>query len=354
MGGMTSSTSTSTPKMPGYVKGLYKDIYQDVNRFYDKGNMPVYTGPTTAGLTGAQRTALGYNKDGKATGGGMLGLANANAGQNGMGGNLQEIMSNGGFNQGQLQTMGSMRQMSDNPFMNSMINGNGLTDDQRLVADKYRTGMNEQFGTDANYNRVKQNALDAGAQAVTGMAAKMGRFGGGANQNILSRNQMDTAASMDVNELDKYRARTQAAAGNLAGLSQTGVGNNANAINQKAGIENSLFNMNQAGLDNMGRAYETALQPYQTKMGVGNILQQQKQNVINDRMRVFDARNPMNAYQQFLGLASGMPTGQVQTTQPSALQMALTGGLGGLGLLGGLGMFGGGAAAAGSAGAGVI
>lgn len=407
---MTSSTTTSQPKQPGYVKGLYKDVYKDINKFYNKGDMPVYTGPTTAGLTRQQNTALGFNKDGKATGGGMLGLANANAGQNGMGGNLQDIMSSGGFNAGQLQTMGQLRGLADNAGLSELINGNGLTADQNkaygglqstvygnnaalqntfnnggltadqsLVADRYRTGMNEQFGTDAAYNRVKQDALDASAQGVTAQAARMGRLGGGANQNILARAQGSLAANMDTAEMDKWRARTNAAAGNLAGLSQQGLGNQmginsaqqaglqnvagmgqmgvdnrANAINQKSSIENSLFNMNQAGLANMDQAYKTAMQPYETKMGVGNILQQQQQNVINDRMRIFDAKNPMNAYQQFLGLASGMPTGQVQTTQPSALQMALTGGLGGLGLLGGLGMFGGGAATAGSAGAGAI
>jgi hypothetical protein len=343
MGGMTSSTSTSTPKMPGYVKDIYKDVYKDVGRAYNKfgkNGMPVFSEPTTAGLTGQQTGALT----------GMQNTATANSGANGMGGRLQDIMSNGGFTGEQQASMSSLRNLTNNGFLNSLINGNGLTDDQKSVADFYRTGMNEQFGTDANYNRVKQNALDASAQGVTGMAAKMGRFGGGANQNILARAQGDLAASMDTNELDKYRARTVASAGNLANLSGTGVSQHGGAVDRKANLESTLFNMQQAGLGNMGQAYDASMKPYQTQMGVGNILQQQNQNVINDKMRIFDAQNPMNAYQQFLGLASGMPTGQVQTTTPSTLQMLLGGGLGTMGLLGGLGMFGGGSAPAGSAG----
>lgn len=340
MGGMASSSTTSTPTMPGYVKGLYKDVYKDINKFYDKGKMPVYGGPTTAGLTLGQKSALG----------GMTDVAAANSGSNGMGGSLQQIMSNGGFNEGQRDSMSSVKELTQNLFMNSLINGNGLTQDQNAVSDFYRTGMNEQFGTDANYNRVKQDALDSSAQGVNALAAKMGRFGGGANQNILSRNQGSLAASMDTAELDKYRARTNTAAGNLANLSGTGVSQHGSAVDRKSGLESTLFNMNQTGLDNMGQAYQTSMQPYQTMMGAGNILQQQKQNVINDKMRKFDAKNPMNAYQQFLGLASGMPTGTTQTTNPSTMQMLLGGGISGLGLLGGMGMFGGGQSAAGAGG----
>jgi hypothetical protein len=307
---MTSSQTTSTPTMPGYVKGLYKDIYKDVNKFYNKGNMPVFTEPTTAGLTGQQTSALD----------GLSGLATANSGGNGMAPHLQSIMSNGGFNPDQMDSMSSLRGLTNNKFMNDLINGNGLTQDQNLVSDKYRAGMNEVFGTDANYNRVKQDALDASAQGVNGAAARMGRIGGGANQNILARAQGSLAANMDTG----------------VGVNQHGA-----AVDRKAGLESTLFNMNQAGLGNMGQAFQTAQQPYQTQMGVGNILQQQDQNVINDKMRMFDAQNPLNAYQQFLGLASGMPTGQTQTTNPSTLQMLLGGGLGTMGLLGGLGMFGG-------------
>jgi hypothetical protein len=386
MGGMTSSQTTSTPTMPGYVKGLYKDIYKDVNQFYNKGKMPVFSEPTTAALTDQQNTALT----------GMMGTANANSGENGMAPHLQSIMSSGGFNQGQLDSINSIKGLSNNTNLNNLINdpngmtqaqnqaysglqntvyGNnanlqgtfnqgGLTGDQQDVMNFYRNGMNEQFGLDPAYQRVKQQALNTQGDALSARAAAAGRYGGGMDQAILAREQGNLSDRMDTTELDKWRARTNTAAGNRAGLAQQGLGNQLGinsaqqtglqgigtmgnmgvtqqntAIGTKSGLESQLFNMNQAGLDNMGKAYDTALKPSQTQMGVGNIYQQQAQNVINDKMRMFDAQNPMNAYQQFLGLASGMPTGTTQTTTPSTLQMLLGGGLGTMGLLGGLGMF---------------
>lgn len=387
MGGMTSSSSTTQQQYPKFVEGFGKDFFKDARKAFNQGPT-YYKGSTVTPFS--QQTTSAF--------GGMSDLAAANSNGQGMSGNLQQIMSNGGFNQGQLDSMSGMRGLANNAGLNELINGNGLTGaqnqaydslqgtvygnnakfqdlfnqggltaDQQSVADFYRNGMNEQFGTDANYNRVKQNALDAGAQGVNSLAAKMGRFGGGANQNILARNQMDTAAGMDVNELDKFRARTNAAAGNLAGLSQTGVGNQqninsaqqaglqnianmgamgvdqrANAINQKSGLESSLFNMGQAGLSNMGQAYETAMQPYQTQRAIGQQYEDLYTRQMQDKLRRFDAKNPFNHLQQYGSLLSGAPMNQVETQNPSTLQTLLGGGISGLGLLGGLGMFGGG------------
>ncbi len=331
MGGMTSSSSTTKQQYPQFVQGFAKDLFKDANKAFNKGPY-YYKGSTVTPMSNQTTSALS----------GMMGVANANAGSNGMGGNLQEIMNNGGFNQGQLDSIASTKAMTQNPFLNSLINGNGLTQDQNSVADFYRTGMNEQFGTDANYNRVKQDALDASAQGVNSQAAKMGRFGGGANQNILARAQGSLSAGLDTAELDKYRARTNQAAGNLAGLSQTGVGNQSNALAQKSGMENSLFNMNQAGLGNMATAYETAMMPYQTQAQVGQQYEDLYTRQMQDKLRKFDAKNPYNHLAGYASLLSGAPKNQVTTQSMSPLQAGLGAGIGGLGLLGGLGWLGGG------------
>lgn len=320
MPGATSSSSTTQQQYPKFVEDFGKDFFKDANKAFNKG--PHYfKGDTTTPMANQTMAGLGYEygPDGKmrATGGGMMGLANANSGSNGMGGNLQQIMSNGGFNPGQLDSMSSIKELTQNPFMNSLINGNGLTQDQNAVSDFYRTGMNEQFGTDANYNRVKQDALDSSAQGVNALAAKMGRFGGGANQNILSRNQGSLAASMDTAELDKYRARTNAAAGNLASLSGTGVSQHGSAVDRKSGLESTLFNMNQTGLDNMGKAYQTAQMPYQTQREVGQQFEDLYTRQMQDKLRKFDAKNPFNHLQQYSSLLSGAPMNTVQTQNPS-------------------------------------
>lgn len=315
---MGESSSTTQQQYPPFVKGFGKDLFKDANKAFNQGPY-YYKGSTVTPMSNQTTNALT----------GMSGLANANMGSNGMGGNLQQIMSNGGFNQGQLDSMASTKAMTQNPFMNSLINGNGLTQDQNSVADFYRTGMNEQFGTDANYNRVKQDALDASAQGVNAQAARMGRIGGGANQNILARAQGSLSAGMDTAELDKYRARTNAAAGNLAGLSQTGVGNNSNAIAQKSGLENSLFNMNQAGLGNMANAYQAAMQPYQTQAQVGQQYEDLYTRQMQDKLRKFDAKNPFNHLQQYSSLLSGAPMNSVQTSNPSWINTLLGGALAG-------------------------
>lgn len=328
---MTNSSSTTKQQYPQFVQGFAKDLFKDANKAFNKGPY-YYKGSTVTPMSNQTQDALG----------GLSGLATANSGGQGISGQSQSIINNGGFNQGQLDSMSSLRDLTNNPFMNSLINGNGLTQDQNSVADFYRTGMNEQFGTDANYNRVKQDALDASAQGVTSQAAKMGRIGGGANQNILARAQGSLSAGMDTAELDKYRARTNAAAGNLAGLSQTGVGNNSNAINQKSGLESTLFNMNQTGLDNMKSAYEAAQMPYQTQAQVGQQYEDLYTRQMQDKLRKFDAKNPYNHLAGYAALLSGAPKNQVTTQSMSPLQAGLGAGIGGLGLLGGLGWLGGG------------
>lgn len=314
MGGMTSSSSTTQQQYPKFVEGFGKDFFKDARKAFNQG--PTYfKGNTTTPFSQQSTAAFG----------GLADLANANSGGQGISGQAQSIIDKGGFNQGQMDAMASIKGLTKNPFMNSLINGNGLTQDQNAVSDFYRTGMNEQFGTDANYNRVKQNALDSSAQAVTGQAAMAGRFGGGANQNILARAQGDLAASMDTAELDKYRARTNAAAGNLANLSGTGVSQHGAAVDRKSGLESTLFNMNQTGLGNMQSAYQAAQMPYQTQREVGQQYEDLYTRQMQDKLRKFDAKNPYNHLQQYGALLSGAPMNQVQTSNPSWTNTVLGG-----------------------------
>jgi hypothetical protein len=137
---------------------------------------------------------------------------------------------------------------------------------------------------------------------------------------------------MDVNEMDKWRSRTDADAAALAALSQTGFGNRSNAVTQRAGLQGQIFNAEQASLGNMSTAYDTAQKPLQTMRAVGAEKEAQEQRRINDEMRINEALDPMNRYSKFLGLATGTPTGSTQITSPSLGQTIIGGGLGVLGL----------------------
>lgn len=317
--GLFDSTNTTKPKMPGFVQGFYKDILKDASKYYKKDKPGYYTGSTVTPFSDVTKDAFS----------GMTGLADANSGTNGMAPHLQSILDNGGFTTDQMNTMRGMRDTINTPWMSDMINGDGLTTDQRSVADFYRGDMNEAFdpNTIPGYSQVRSRTLDAGANAVAGQAAKMGRLGGAANQGILARTQMDTAAGMDTAEYDKWRGRRTAGAGGLAGISQQGVDNRSGATALKSGMQGQLFNAEASGLDRMGQAYQTALQPYQTKRAVGaeyeDLFSREKQ----DELRKFDAANPMNKFKDYLSLVNGVPTGQTTTTSPSLAQLLGAGGL---------------------------
>lgn len=318
--GLFDTTQNTNVKPWGPTGDLLRKGYKDLWQQYKKGPT-FYEGSTVTPFSDQTKSAFG----------GLSSLAGANSGGAGMSAPLQQMLNNGGFTQGQLDSMSSLRGMTQNPFMNSLINGNGLTQDQNSVADFYRNGMNEQFGTDANYNRVRQDALDSSAQGVNALAAKMGRFGGGANQNILARAQGSLAANMDTAELDKYRARTNAAAGNLANLSGTGVSQHGAAVDRKSGLESSLFNMGQAGIGNMNSAWNLLQQPYLAQRAVGAEYEDLFSRQKADELRKFDAANPMNYISNFLSTVNGAPKNQVTTTSQSPLQTGLGLGIGALG-----------------------
>lgn len=328
MGSMTSSSSTTTPKLPGYVKGLTKDIFQDAKKAYGQGPY-YYEGSTVTPMSNQTTSALN----------GMETVAKSNSNGQGMSNPLQQIMGNGGFSNEQMSTMGGMKDLANSPALNNLINGNGLSQDQNLVADRYRTQMNSPFDVNSNpaYAGVRQQALDTQSDALSARAAAAGRYGGGMDQAILAREQGNLANRMDDAEYRNWQQRSDAAAGNLANIGQTGIGNQMGAINQKSGMLNNLFNAQSSGLNNMGTAYQTAQMPNQTMAQVGAQYEDLYSRQMQDKLRTFDAQNPFNQFQQYASLLQGAPKGQTTTQSMSPLQAGLGAGLGGLGLLGGLG-----------------
>lgn len=386
-GGTQTTTSNTTAQPYPKAKPLLNSIIRDAKRQYKRGPADVYTGSTVTPMS--QYTTDAYGE--------MNSIANANSGGRGMSGHLQTIMNNGGFNPDQMESMESMRNLTNNRFLNSLIDGNGLTDpqnrslnrlegtvnannaefqrlfdqgglteDQHSVASKYRTDMNSPFDLNANpaFQQVQDNMLRAAGQGVNAQAAAAGRYGGGANQAILGREQGKIGAQMALDEYRNWQNRGDMAAGNLANLSQggiqnqqnlnaaqqsglqnvanlsqMGVQNNQNAINTKAGLESTLFNMNQAGIGNMGAAYDTAMKPSQTKLGIGAGYEDLATRINQDKMRIFDAQQnaPLQHLQNYLGIA-GL-NGQFGTTNTVAQAPGPSPLLQGLGIAGTAGNF---------------
>jgi hypothetical protein len=350
--GWFDSETTTKPWMPGHVKDFQKDIIKDAHSYYNWQTK----NPKKIDERSGAYTLPGYaqfSDDTLAAFGGLESLAGANMGGKGMSGHLQGILDNGGFTDRQLRVNQGMEDLLGSDAVNGMINSpDGLTADQRLVADRYRTGMNEAWGTDAAYNSVKDQALKTQQKSLDAMAAKGGRYGGASSQSILAREQGDLGSRMDVSELDKWRARTRADAAGLVDVSQLGVGNRSNAVGQKAALQGQLFNAENAAISNMNNAYSTAQMPSMTMRAVGQERENQEQKRIADEMRIHAEKDPYNRYQKFLGLATGTPTGSTQTTDPSLMQLLTGGGLGVLALGGMMGGWGNNSAATGSYGTG--
>lgn len=319
MGFFDSNTQTK-PKMFGPSKDLMSMVLKDAKQYYKKGKPSVFTKPTFTGMGTDSNAALT----------GLSALAGGNSGGAGLSGNAQKIIDNGGFTDGQLETLGGMRDLTNSSYFDEMINGDGLTADQRLVQDRNRKIMSDPIDINANpaYAAVRERALKEAQMGIDAQAAKAGRYGGASSQTIAARERGNLAADMDLGEYRSAQQRADNAATGLAALAQTGTGNRSGAITQKSGLQGALFNAENAGLDNMTRAFEAATQPYLTQRAVGQERDAETQKIRDDEIRQFDAKNPMNIYQQFMALANGAPTGSVTQTNPSWAQLLTGGGLG--------------------------
>jgi len=379
MGDLMNSTQQTKPMLLNSVKPLMNNVMKDANRAYSQGPY-FYNKNTVAPFSESTRNAFD----------GMRGLAADNSNGNGMSGPLASIMANGGFTNGQMGTLGDIRGPTQNAGLPEMANGSGLTapqtraldateraanqigdyassvanngglsDDQQTAMNRWRTQVSTPFSTDKpGYATVRENALADQQDALNGRAAASGRFGSGMDAAILAREQGRLGANLDYSEFQRQENQgdqaassmfqggqtantnvpmllgaAQDAAGKTAGLSQLGVGNRNSAIGLLRGLQGTLFNAEGSGLDRMGKAYDTSMQPFYTQRAVGEEYENKRKEMIADKLRRFDAQNPLNHIAQYLGLATGAPMGSTSTTTPSWLGTGLGLGLGGYGLL---------------------
>lgn len=385
--GIFDSKTQSTPNMPGYVKDLQKDVFKDLGKLYRSDYTGAYTKPSFASFSDPTKTAFD----------GLMTLAGNNSGENGMAPHLQSIMDSGGFTPGQTEAINSVRSLANNSGLNQIINdkngmtqaqnraysglqntvygnnatlqdtfnGGGLTDDQRGAMDRYTTQATTPFEFNEDFLKVRQSALDKQADALARRSAAAGRYGGGIDQAILAREQGDLTSRMNVDQMlndqnQKNIANAALMAGGQQGtntqlginsaqqagyqgigsMGNMGVGQRSDAIGQRAGLESQIFNMENAGLDRMGQAYQTAQQPFMTQRAVGQEYENQQQKMIDDERRIQAEQDPFNRMQKYLGLINGTPMGTTSTTSPSWAQILAGGGLGVLGLGSMLGGFG--------------
>lgn len=384
-------TSTSSEPWAASQPAL-KTGLDDALKLYNSGvGGKVYTGNTYVGPSAETRVGLNDVK------------RNAKANMNGKGlsAQYQDLISNGGLTGQQREASGLYSQQIANGGYNPAqqqalqaamagLNGDGLNDIQRQALGGFQGLASNPFNSyqqdalkntqglansDYNISPQLQKVLDAQAlkvsEAVNANAAGAGRYGSGANQNLLASNVGDLANSTIYNDYTNYLGRKDAANNNLFNMGQTGIGTQLSANGSIAGIgqtgqqnlqnaQNNVFNMGQTGFANQTNAANSLAALGQSGVGnlagayaglnagandlmkVGAANEGFKTQALNDKLRIFNEKqnNPWNQIGRLNGIAAGAGSmGGTQTqSQPGSnpFLQSLGYATGGLGLFGSL------------------
>jgi hypothetical protein len=217
-------------------------------------------------------------------------LAGANSGANGLSGQYQNIIDNGGYNSQQMDALHGIQQTANST---------------------YDQNANPGFG-----NVLKQ-AQDAASGAANDLAGSMGRYASGTHQGVLEKSVGDVTGNLVNNDFQNWLGR-------------------------KDNAQQQLFNAGQQGQSNLTSAYQGAQAPANTQMQLGQMNEDLYGRTLNDQLRIANERQnaPLANIQALLAAANGAGNygTQTQTAQgPSNLLSNVAGGiLGGGSLLGGL------------------
>lgn len=217
-GNTTTQSSTSEPwsaQQPALQKGL-----AGAQNLYDAGiGSQVYQGSTV--IPFANQTTQGFNA--------IESNAAANMNGQGLSGQYQNIIDNGGYNAAQQGAMSQMQQAAGG------------------------------YQNDPSYQMMRQNTLDDAAHRVNEAMSASGRYGGAAHTDALVDQLSGAGAAMDMQQLNRMDAANQ-----------------------------NVFNMGQTGFGNLGQAYTGMGQPAQDLMQVGSAYEDLATRTKNDELRIFD------------------------------------------------------------------
>lgn len=280
MGDSSNKTTTTASSQPyKAAEPLLKQGMGDALSLYKSGNLaPVNTSSTVVPY--AQQTLQGFNA--------IQQNANDAMAPGGFTDQFKDIISQGGFNDPQMQALDQTRQLATGSYdMNANPGFQGVLDQ---VLQKSATGVNQN-------------------------AAAMGRYGSGAHQGVMQQEQGNLAARMINDDYNRFLGRKDAAT-------------------------QALFGMGQTGMDNLNPAYASLSAPAQDLINVGGAYEDLMGRQMNDQLRITDEKmnQPWNSIQRLLAAAAGAGSlgSTTQTSQgPSnTLSNMLGAGLGGASLLG--------------------
>jgi hypothetical protein len=281
MSGGNSTTTTSSNQPYKAAEPLLKQGMGDALNLYKNGGL---VKPNT------MSTVVPYAQQTTQAMGDLQNLAGANSGSNGLSGQYQNIINNGGYNQQQMDALNGIQQTANSTY-----------------------DMNANPG----FANVLKQAQDAASGAANDLAGSMGRYGSGTHQGVLEKSVGDVTGNLVANDYNNWLQRHDNA-------------------------QQQLFNAGQQGQANLGQAYQGAMAPSNTLMQVGQMNEDLYGRTLNDQLRIANERQnaPLANIQALLAAANGAGNygSQTQTAQgPSNLLSNTLGGiLGGGSLLGGL------------------
>jgi hypothetical protein len=270
-GGSSKQTTTQNSAPWKDAQPALKQGINAAQSYFDRGiGSEVYGGSTV--VPWDAKTTQGMNA--------ITNSANANIGGNGLSGQYQNVINNGGYNAGQLQALNNTRAVANGSF-------------------------------NINEDPAFQQVIDQATNAVNSNASAAGRYGSGTNQQLLG----STIGDLGARQYQAWQQRKDAANSNL-------------------------FNMGSTGFGQLGSAYTGMQAPAQSLMQVGAMNEDLATRQVNDKLRIFNEQQnkPWENLARMNAIASGAgQLGSTQTTsQPGANPFLQTLGYGasGAGLLG--------------------
>ena len=278
MPGGTTETSTQTQNMPWPgVRKILNTGFRDAIKMYGQG---------VGGNQGSNVVPMSnYTMQGN-------NIANRMADRNlrgkGLSGQYQSIIDAGGYN----------------PEMQSAITN--LKTRATSSYDPNTSGFQDVLNATL---RDAGNAVDEGAAAA-------GRYGSGVHEGVKERTLGDLSNSTRYTDFQNW-------------------------MNDRNSAVSQLGNMGQAGIANLGSAYQGMQDPIKTKLGIGAQFEDLQRRTIEDRNRALN--DPWSQLNKLLGVAgAGSGYGSSSSTTlapgPNPLLQTLGGASLGYGLLSGMGI----------------
>lgn len=238
MGGKSTTTQTTTNAPYKAAQPLLDQAMGDALKQY-KGSGLIQPNTMSTVVPFSQQTTQGM--------GALQGLANDNIGSNGLSGQLQGIIDNGGYNADQNTALEGIRNTATGAF-------------------------------DINSDPGFQQVFDKTQNAVNQNAAGLGRYASGTHEGVMTRELGDLGAR-------QYQ----------------------DFQNRRDNAQQQLFNAGQTGQGNMVSAFDAAQAPSNVLMGLGSMNEDLYGRTLNDQLRIAnESQNaPLANIQALLAAANG-------------------------------------------------